>query len=144
LFQARSSVSCCTATPAKRCAVLSESPSQLHQLFAASISVAGLNNEHDILRRLASIARSVFDADQSIVSLERGRSPRYAYRFAKTSRPSRRCRRTLQVSTTYPSLRPKETSPWLDHEWLVAPISRKTEMCHWRHRRRTPVRSGLQ
>jgi len=46
--------------------------SQLHQLFAASISVAGLNNEHDILRRLASIARSVFDADQSIVSLERG------------------------------------------------------------------------
>lgn len=96
--------------------------SQLHQLFAASISVAGLNNEHDILRRLASIARSVFDADQSIVSLERGAVAPLCGIALRNKSAFASVPKDTPGLNDIPVSRPKETSPWLDHEWLVAPI----------------------
>jgi PAS domain S-box-containing protein len=46
--------------------------SQLHQLIATSIAVAGLQNEGEVLRRFAQSARSVFDADRALVTHEHG------------------------------------------------------------------------
>jgi PAS domain S-box-containing protein len=45
---------------------------QLHQLIAASITVTALRSEPEILMSLAGSTRAVFDADESIVSLESG------------------------------------------------------------------------
>ena len=45
---------------------------QLHQLIAASITVTTLRSEQEILRSLAGSARAVFDADESVVTLETG------------------------------------------------------------------------
>src|ERR1700693_5265104 len=45
---------------------------QLHQLIAASITVTTLRSEQDILKSLAGSLRKVFDADESVVSLDTG------------------------------------------------------------------------
>ena len=46
--------------------------SQLHQLIATSIAIAGLQRETDVLDALATRARSVFDADEAVVTLHTG------------------------------------------------------------------------
>jgi PAS domain S-box-containing protein len=43
--------------------------SQLHQLIAASISIAGLNSEHEVVEGLARRSRSAFDAETAVVTL---------------------------------------------------------------------------
>ncbi len=45
---------------------------QLHQLIAASITVTALRSEREILVSLAGSTRAVFDADESVVTLEVG------------------------------------------------------------------------
>ena len=46
--------------------------SQLHQLIAASITVATLRSEPEILKSLAASTRSVFDAEVAVVALDKG------------------------------------------------------------------------
>jgi PAS domain S-box-containing protein len=45
---------------------------QLHQLIAASIAVAGLRGEDEVVPRLARSVRGVFDAEEVIVTLDEG------------------------------------------------------------------------
>src|SRR5580692_9320478 len=45
---------------------------QLHQLIAASITVTTLRSEQDILKSLAGSLRRVFDAEESVVTLDTG------------------------------------------------------------------------
>ena len=97
--------------------------SQLHQLIAASITVTGLQREQDILMRLATSTRSVFDADDAVVSLEsgplaplvgvarRGQGAAYALPGGDAS------------PVDAPKVRPGSLVPWTDDEWLVAPIA---------------------
>jgi PAS domain S-box-containing protein len=46
--------------------------SQLHQLIAASISIAGLQSERDVVAGLARRTRSAFDAETAVVTLIEG------------------------------------------------------------------------
>jgi PAS domain S-box-containing protein len=96
--------------------------SQLHQLLAASIAVAGLHNEHDVLRRLAQSSRNVFDADRAIVSLERGLlAPLYGIaernKSAFNAGPG-----DGSKFIDVPRFREDEFTPWTDRAWCVAPL----------------------
>jgi PAS domain S-box-containing protein len=96
--------------------------SQLHQLIAASITVAGLNSEHDILRRLASSARNVFDADRAVVSLERGSLAPLCGMVVRNKPAITSATNDDPMFAEVPRTRPRQTAPWLDRTWLVAPI----------------------
>lgn len=94
--------------------------SQLHQLIAASITVAGLQREQEILVRLAGSTRSVFDADVAFVSLESGS-------VAPLWGVATRGRAAAAISSEddtaeLPRSRPGLTAPWRQDQWLVAPI----------------------
>jgi len=95
--------------------------SQLHQLIAASITVAGLRNERDILKSLASSTRRVFDADVAVLSLESG--PEASLRgVAHRGRPS-----TCLGPDDFAGMDDVPVSrstfvPWNDRDWLVAPV----------------------
>jgi two-component system cell cycle sensor histidine kinase/response regulator CckA len=95
--------------------------SQLHQLIAASITVAGMRNEKDILKSLASSTRRVFDADAAVLSLESG--------------PEAPLRGLAQRGSPVVCLGPDDFAamdeipvsritfvPWTDRNWLVAPV----------------------
>ena len=96
--------------------------SQLHQLIAASITVAGLRSEEDILTSLVTSTRNVFDADAAVVSLDvgpiaplrvlvlRGQSPT----FVKAEDNAR--------LADLPRSRPGNSAPWRQDEWLIAPL----------------------
>jgi two-component system cell cycle sensor histidine kinase/response regulator CckA len=95
---------------------------QLHQLIAASITVAGLRSEQDILLRLVTSARNVYGVDDAIVSLESGA-------FAPLCGIVLRggdavCLSPLDptVPSDLPVSRPGFTTPWTDRDWLVAPL----------------------
>ncbi|HWD96521.1 MAG TPA: ATP-binding protein [Acidimicrobiales bacterium] len=94
--------------------------SQLHQLIAASLTVAGLRNEHDIVESLAGSTRRVFDADDAVLSLETG--------FAAPLRGvAVRGKMVLSLGPNefadgIPAVRPGTSAPWIDGEWLVAPV----------------------
>jgi PAS domain S-box-containing protein len=95
--------------------------SQLHQLLAASISVAGLQREGDVLDALASRARGVFDADEAIVTLDHGHgAPRQvvARRPSTTGAPDA----DVPALAVPPALRASD-GPVRDAEWLVAPLA---------------------
>jgi PAS domain S-box-containing protein len=101
--------------------------SQLHQLIAASITVAGLRNERDILVSLAASARRVFDADDAILSLEAGSA---APLLGVSSRGlSARSLSPVEYERRHdvPKARYGITSPWIDGEWLVAPVLERRE-----------------
>jgi PAS domain S-box-containing protein len=94
--------------------------SQLHQLIAASLTVAGLRNERDIVESLAGSARRVFDADDAILSLESG-----------VAAPLRGVAQRSRMVTSFgvdsdeldvPLLRAGTSATWIDRNWLVAPI----------------------
>jgi PAS domain S-box-containing protein len=95
--------------------------SQLHQLIAASLTVAGLRDEKDILESLAGSARRVFDADDAILSLENGvASPLLG--VAQRSRLVTSFVSSDEAGIERPELRSGTSATWLDRDWLVAPI----------------------
>lgn len=94
---------------------------QLHQLIAASITVAGMGTEREILRNLAGSTRSVFDGDVAVVSLEGGDSaPKCG--VARRGKVPSFVSDDEEVGVSVPSLRRGVNEPWLEGDWLVAPI----------------------
>ncbi|MHB8379040.1 MAG: response regulator [Acidimicrobiales bacterium] len=95
--------------------------SQLHQLIAASITVAGMRDEHDILKSLASSTRQVFEADVAVLSLVSG--PEAPLRgVAQRGRPVR-CLGPDDFDATDDVPAPRSMFvPWTDGGWLVAPV----------------------
>lgn len=96
--------------------------SQLHQLIAISITVAGLRSEQEILKSLAASTRRVFDADVATVSLESG-----------PTAPLRGVARRGKPATSpgpdsapdpggFPISRTGRNVPWREDDWLVAPL----------------------
>jgi PAS domain S-box-containing protein len=95
--------------------------SRLHQLIAASITVAGLRSEPDVLANLANSARRVFDADVAVLSLETGPSSPLVGVALKDQRPV--CLAPEDVlDLDVPAVRRAVTAPWVEGEWLVAPV----------------------
>ncbi len=94
---------------------------QLHQLIAASITVTTLRSEQDILKSLAGSLRKVFDADESVVSLDTGPT-------APLRSVARRGKKTTcdvpsdEESSEYPTTWEVGSETWLENSWLVAPI----------------------
>jgi hypothetical protein len=94
---------------------------QLHQLIAASITVTTLRNEEEILKSLAGSSRIVFDADESVVSLESGPA-------APLREVARRGKKVLSGvpldgdSSEYPSSWEVGSDTRIENGWLVAPI----------------------
>ena len=101
--------------------------SQLHQVIAASITVAGLRNEQDILESLSTSARRAFDADDAVLSLEVGSA---APLLGVAHRgQSAICLLPEEYSGRegVPRSRARATAPWIDGEWLVAPVLERRE-----------------
>jgi PAS domain S-box-containing protein len=95
--------------------------SQLHQLIAASITVAGLRNEPDILKSLAGSTRRVFDADVAVLSLESGSAA--PLRGIAHRGQSATCVGPGEFAPTDDVPISRGTFvPWIDREWLVAPV----------------------
>jgi two-component system cell cycle sensor histidine kinase/response regulator CckA len=95
--------------------------SQLHQLIAASITVAGLRNEPDILKSLAGSTRRVFDADVAVLSLESGSAA--PLRGIAHRGQSASCLGPDEFAPTDDVPVSRGTFvPWNDREWLVAPV----------------------
>jgi PAS domain S-box-containing protein len=95
--------------------------SQLHQLIAASITVATLRNEQEILRSLAGSARVVFGADEAVVTLETG-SLAPLRGVARRGKPMI-CEVPVESeSTAYPSASEVGNLTRFEHGWLVAPM----------------------
>lgn len=95
---------------------------QLHQLIAASIAVAGLRSEEDILLRLVTSARNVYGVDDAVVSLESGAFAPLCGLVMDGNDAV--CLSPLDslVPSDLPVARPGFTSPWTDRDWLVAPL----------------------
>ena len=95
--------------------------SQLHQLIAASITVTALRSEQDILKSLAGSTRSVFGADESIVSLETGSA-------APLRGVARRGKKLIcevpidDPSSEFPANWKFGSETRLENGWLTAPI----------------------
>ncbi|MGA2970940.1 MAG: response regulator [Acidimicrobiales bacterium] len=95
--------------------------SQLHQLIAASITVTALRNEQDILKSLAGSTRTVFGADESVVSLESGSA-------APLRGVARRGKKLIcevpfdDPSSEFPTNWKFGTETRLENGWLTAPI----------------------
>jgi PAS domain S-box-containing protein len=95
--------------------------SQLHQLIAASITVTTLRNEREILISLAASSRVVFDADESVVTLESGS-------VAPIRGVARRGKAAIsevphdQETLSYPSSSELDSETTFENGWLVAPI----------------------
>jgi PAS domain S-box-containing protein len=95
--------------------------SQLHQLIAASLTVAGLRRERDIVESLAGSARRVFDADDAVLSLENGAAAPL-HGVAQRSRMVAIFGAGDEVTLDVPTLRTGASASWIDRDWLVAPI----------------------
>jgi PAS domain S-box-containing protein len=95
--------------------------SQLHQLIASSITVAGLRSEQDILLSLASSTRSVFNADEAIVTLESGpAAPLYG--VAQRGKKPVSLDSNDALVSQFPNTLTESSVPWRENDWLVAPI----------------------
>jgi two-component system cell cycle sensor histidine kinase/response regulator CckA len=95
--------------------------SQLHQLIAASLTVAGLRNERDIVESLAGSARRVFDADDAVLSLETGAAAPLRG-VAQRSRAVAIFGRDDDATLEYPKLRTGASASWIERDWLVVPL----------------------
>jgi PAS domain S-box-containing protein len=96
--------------------------SQLHQLIAVSITVAGLRSEEEILKSLASSTRRVFEADLAVVSLESGPAAPLlgvARRGELAASPGPDEMDDLQG---FPTSRAQSNVPWREDDWLIAPV----------------------
>jgi len=94
--------------------------SQLHQLIAASIAVAGLQRETDVAAALAPRARSVFDADEAVVTLDRGPGAPLQVVANRGDHSRRTDGRRTPVSV--PTVARSSSSAERDGDWLVAPL----------------------
>jgi PAS domain S-box-containing protein len=94
--------------------------SQLHQLIAASLTVASLRDEHEIVESLARSTRRVFDADDAALSLETG----FAAPLQGVATRGKMVLSPLpgELSDEVPHVRTGTSAPWIDGEWLVAPV----------------------
>jgi PAS domain S-box-containing protein len=96
--------------------------SQLHQLIAASLTVAGLRSERDIVERIAASARRVFDAEVAVLSLESGpASPLrgVALRWQRVTSVGSDDEHELET----PTLHSGTGATWIDRDWLVASVA---------------------
>ncbi len=96
--------------------------SQLHQLIATSIAVAGFQSEKDVLRRFAQSARNVYNADRVLLSLERGPlAPLLG--IAERDRPAT-CIPLDEdaLPTELRESRARDLELWSDNRWCVAPL----------------------
>ncbi|MGA2295273.1 MAG: ATP-binding protein [Acidimicrobiales bacterium] len=95
--------------------------SQLHQLIASSITVAGLRSEQEILLSLASSTRNVFNADLAIVTLESGpAAPLYG--VAERGKKPLSLGPNDRIADAFPTTRLENSGPWREGDWLVAPV----------------------
>jgi two-component system cell cycle sensor histidine kinase/response regulator CckA len=103
--------------------------SQLHQLIAASLTVAGLHDERGIVESLAGSTRRVFDADDAILSLESGAAAPLLG-VAQRSRLITSFDSNEFHEFAVPQLRAGTSATWIDREWLVAPIVERRHDAH--------------
>jgi PAS domain S-box-containing protein len=96
--------------------------SQLHQLIAASMTVAGLSSEREILVSLAASTRSVFDADTAIVSLESGSAAPLCGVAQRGAMARSQGHLDESGARGFPASRTGAAATWLEDGWLVAPI----------------------
>jgi two-component system, cell cycle sensor histidine kinase and response regulator CckA len=101
--------------------------SQLHQLIAASITVASLRNERDIVENLAASARRVFDADDAVLSLETGSAAPLLGVARRGQAPACLTPDEYDAYDDVPRARRGATTPWNDGAWLVAPVLERRE-----------------
>jgi len=94
--------------------------SQLHQLIAASLTVAGLRSERDIVESLAGSTRRVFDADDAVLSLESGFGA--PLRGVAVRGKMVRCLGPDEFAEDVPKVRSGTSASWIDGEFLVAPV----------------------
>ncbi|HEV3213457.1 MAG TPA: ATP-binding protein [Acidimicrobiales bacterium] len=94
--------------------------SQLHQLIAASIAVAGIQRERDVVAAIAPRARSVFDADEAVVTLDRG--PGAPLQVAARRGDGSRLSDPEGADVALPSSAGVSTVALRDGDWLVAPL----------------------
>ncbi len=93
--------------------------SQLHQLIATSIITVGLTDTRDILLTLANRARSVFDADEAIVTYE----SRDEFERALARRTTASALVTAsEIDPALPSTSAGHDEPWRVGDWFIAPI----------------------
>jgi two-component system cell cycle sensor histidine kinase/response regulator CckA len=89
-------------------------------LIAASLTVASLRNEREIIESLARSTRRVFDADDAALSLEVG----FAAPLQGVATRGKMVLSPLpgELSDEVPHVRGGTSAPWIDGEWLVAPV----------------------
>jgi len=94
--------------------------SQLHQLIARSIAVAGLQRAADVIEGLAATARSVFDADVAVVRLVAGPGAPMEVVATRdgTIGGAQQSPRRFDV----PAAALASTTAVCDGDWLVAPL----------------------
>ncbi len=94
--------------------------SQLHQLIATSITVAGLRSEREVVESVAVRVRNVFGGDESVVSLDVGLVA--PLRVAASGRRARVLADGDATAPHPPLLAGKDVAPVREGEWLAAPI----------------------
>ena len=94
--------------------------SQLHQLIAASLTVATLRDEAEILSAIAISTRNVFDATTAVVTLESGVATPLRGVSRRDAAP--RVEAFDPGAGEAPALESGRTSAWTDGDWLVAPL----------------------
>ena len=95
--------------------------SQLHQLISASLAVGTLTDEAAIAQSLARSARSVFAAERAVVTI--GPVHRQLVAFAQRGRAPRLLDDAAAARELgAPVLAAQASEPWLDGEWLCAPV----------------------
>jgi signal transduction histidine kinase len=95
--------------------------SRLHQLISASLAVGSLRDRGEIVQGLARAARSVFDADQAMVSAGPAGSDTAVLGLVQRGRAPRLILRDDVRATELPSPR-DAVEPWRDGPWLCAPV----------------------
>ena len=95
--------------------------SQLHQLIAASITVAGLPRETDVVDALATRARAVFDAEEAVVTLDAGPGAPLTVVAHRADGAVRRPAHGDDARSVPASAR-TTTVTVRDGDWLVAPL----------------------
>ncbi len=96
--------------------------SQLHQLIAASITMGGLRTERDILESLATSTQRVFDADVAVLSLESGAAAPLRAESRRGRAPRCFNPEELDGADVVPFAQRGTSIPWVDGDWLVAPV----------------------
>jgi PAS domain S-box-containing protein len=94
--------------------------SQLHQLIAASLTVAGLRSEREIVENLAASTRRVFDGDVAILLLDNAGTPLVG--VARRTHITVTYEEGEEIDVEVPQLRPGTSAAWSDNDWIVAPI----------------------